>query len=43
MFESRGPRVMMFIILFDLLVAALVYVLLILDSSSKKTLEAKAG
>ena len=35
MFESAGPRVMMFTILFDLIVAVAVYLFLVFDSSPK--------
>jgi MFS transporter, FHS family, Na+ dependent glucose transporter 1 len=39
MFKSFGPRVMLFIVLFDLLLALLVYVALVLDSSAKNRTE----
>jgi FHS family Na+ dependent glucose MFS transporter 1 len=35
MFESVGPRVMMFVVLIDLIIAAMVYLLLVLGSSQK--------
>jgi MFS transporter, FHS family, Na+ dependent glucose transporter 1 len=39
MFESRGPRVMMFVLLGDLIVALLIYFLLIFGSSAKRQTE----
>jgi MFS transporter, FHS family, Na+ dependent glucose transporter 1 len=36
MFNSFGPRVMLFIVLFDLLLALMVYLALVLDSSAKE-------
>ena len=35
MFESVGPRVMMFVVLIDLIVAVMVYLFLVLGSSPK--------
>src|SRR5262249_37478713 len=46
MFESIGPRVMMFTILFDLIVAVTVYLFLVLSSSADyraKSQESKAA